>query len=419
MFSVKGLMCVSLALIIVRISLAEVNPTDLLKDRWFSSITEKETPLWLCEGFTEGILYRLPKVRKCKLPNNPGNSTAINITVWWEDITHQEIEAHECLGLSSRVDCMWQLRGCSYTFFPDEKQAISIGECHAMIKDKVAPDGNPLKRIREGYWGTDNNTLPSGSMFYIDTEVRVNYYVRKLKIAISNVDQSVMTLAKVEDICHGEDGVCETAEGFLVWNPQKHHRCRMQEGETTTCAMTGSAISCPEISMSITDAVTRSICGNNISYSGEGIYFTLVETVEGFFDGVMTTTEAREKVKVGRSKRSETFMTTSEYNSRTEFIVEMITNRWNSDIQLLHYEMCKNAQSVTSNLRFHAGNGDPNMMIGSILLDDKYKARLHGDVVALWKCMEIRYDYIFFFVHYSVRFKSFKLIFTEFPIFLT
>jgi hypothetical protein len=83
-------------------------------------------------------------------------------------------------------------------------------------------------------------------------------------------------------------------------------------------------------------------------------------------------------------------LTTSEYNSSTELIVDITTNRCNSNTQLLHYEMCKNAQCV-KNLRFRAGKGDPNMMMESILLDDKYKARLLGDVLEFWKFIDLRY----------------------------
>jgi hypothetical protein len=51
-----------------------------------------------------------------------------------------------------------------------------------------------------------------------------------------------------------KERVCKTAEGFLVWNLQRHHRCLMQENETITCPMTGTAISCQEIGVSLTDA---------------------------------------------------------------------------------------------------------------------------------------------------------------------
>jgi hypothetical protein len=377
--------------LIIRGTIASSNESSAVHNKWFTSLKEKPTPLWLCEGFSEGVLYRIPQVKKCTLPNDPVSSLAINITVWWEDIGNQEIDAHECFALRSPVECFWVLyRGCLYNFFPDTKLDLSIEECHNMIKTNIAPNGKEMERIREGYMGTNDDRLPEGSYWYVDELERVNYYVRELKVAISNVDQSVMTLASVVETCYGQDGKCETSEGFLIWPAEKHHRCRMREGETTTCLWTEDIISCPEISLSLSQISTRSVCNNTLGYTGEGIYFTPVENMTGALEGVMTTEEAREKVKKGRVKREQKFITASEYNSRTHFIFEMVERQLNGEIQLLHHEMCKISQAVTNNMRYYAENGDPNMMIGSMLFEEKYKARLHGDVIALWKCHEIR-----------------------------
>jgi hypothetical protein len=315
-----------------------------VKDRWFSSLTAKETPLWVCEGFTEGVLYRIPPIKRCKLLNNPLNSSAINITIWWEDIMNQEIDAHECIALLSPVHCFWaHYRGCVYTYLPDVTLPMTLEECKQMVETNVAPDGTKLERIREGYWGTDDNRLPAGSYFSVDKLDRKNYYVRELKVVINNFDNTVMTLASVLETCHGGDGHCQTSEGYLIWPPEQHHQCRLKEGQTTRCLWTDDVISCPEISFSLTDIAIQSICDHKITMSSEGVYFTPVEPQNGIFSEAMTTQEAREKVMKGRVRREQSFITATEYNTRTRFILEMIEEQLDGEIQILHQEMCRMA----------------------------------------------------------------------------
>jgi phosphosulfolactate synthase (CoM biosynthesis protein A) len=94
------------------------------------------------------------------------------------------------------------------------------------------------------------------------------------------------------------------------------------------------------------------VSNNTLGYTGEGIYFSPVENMTG----VMTTEEAREKVKKGGLKREQKFITASEYNSLTHFIFEMV-EQLNGEIQLRHHEMCKLLEAVTRNMRYYAENG--------------------------------------------------------------
>jgi len=58
-------------------------------EKYFSSLEEKNPPLHICTGISDVILYRIPPFKTCKLPDKTNNTSGVEITIWWEDITGQ------------------------------------------------------------------------------------------------------------------------------------------------------------------------------------------------------------------------------------------------------------------------------------------------------------------------------------------
>jgi len=144
---------------------------------YYLSLTEKDTPIFKCNVQSDGILYRIPPKRKCTLPDNPENSSAIDITLWWVDISHQEFQGYECHGLSRNVSCGWWLiKGTLCNPEEAEKIDITVEQCQQMIKTELSPDGDVLHKIQEGFWATENKKTPKGGWLVRETIVRRNFF---------------------------------------------------------------------------------------------------------------------------------------------------------------------------------------------------------------------------------------------------
>jgi len=63
---------------------------------FFSMQEHLENPLYLCRGNTHGILWQLPQPLECPLLPNVKESSVVDITLWWHDITQQTIKGYEC-----------------------------------------------------------------------------------------------------------------------------------------------------------------------------------------------------------------------------------------------------------------------------------------------------------------------------------
>jgi len=367
-------------------------PDEQVED-YFSFLDHHDPPLSLCNGITDGILYRIPPYKNCQLLRNPKQSTVVNLTLWWEEIERQKLKGQECYATSSTVTCNYKLfQGCVYSYKPVVNLQLTKEQCSEIIATK-AYNGTNLELIRDGYWGSNDSSMPDTGIFYWESSItRVNYYVRTVSIAVNSVDFTIMTLSGTSDNCAATDGVCQTNEGWLMWEPQFVDKCRLKKGDTTSCLLTDNVVSCPELEISLTVHKTVEVCGLQIPFSVEGVYFTTELPISNLPKAALSDHAASrfQAHSTKRPKRHTSIVTTGEMNSRTHFLFDVVKEERVSEIQLIHQTVCKSTQALIRAVRYAAENGDPNMMIGTMMKNGKYKSRLHGDVVALWKCQPVQ-----------------------------
>jgi len=366
-------------------------------DKYFSSLDSKDPPLHVCTGISDGILYRIPPFKSCELPRHPNHTTAAEITIWWEDIEQQKLKGQECYATRSNVTCFYGLlEGCDYTYSITEKVELSIKDCKEIVAMK-SKGGKKLQLIREGFWSTEDYSVPEGSFWYPQKLTRINYYVKTIVLTVNSADNNIMSLTGTVEPCAATKGLCKTTDGWLLWEVGSIRKCNVKRGQTTVCLKTEDVLSCPDVEMSLTISKPTYLCGKLVSMSKEGVMFTSDEDLNNYSRKVLTTTAAEkyftEHYQAQRNRRSISLVTEAELDAKFHYLYDVAKEARVSEIQTIHLSLCKATQAIIRAVRYAAENGDPNMMVGTVFFHGKRKARLHGDVVALWKCQEIRYTY--------------------------
>ena len=393
------------------------------KDDFFTNLGKKPCPLYACNGWLDGIKWRVPKQMHCPLVETNKPSEIINITLWWEDITLKPIPAYECFKVTTTVTSVQYCLGGYIQYTRNEKVSVTPSQCKAMVNSRKSPDGEDLVRIRNGYYGTKN--IPDAQYTWCRDRnaTAVNYYLIHLSITVSNIDNSVQATTMLTETCYAFMGFCKTENGMLVWTPIPFDHCRIKAGEATTCLKTGSRISCPEVSLAITEWEIIRMCGFKFGRNYQGIIFTQdsvwtterkLTTDSGKIKEKLRLEAASREDKTVRFRRETTeapvridgnrtsttpspfisgFATTAEMNARFEFLYDMLSHNMSFNVQQLHSEVCKSNKMLLETIRILAQGGSPSLLVRVLLGNDNYRARLNGDVLSIWKCEEI-YNYM-------------------------
>jgi hypothetical protein len=122
-------------------------------------------------------------------------------------------------------------------------------------------------------------------------------------MAISSRDNSIQAPTKLLDNCLDSAGACRTELGVLVWTPRPHGaQCRLKQGSTTSCLKTGDMISCPEISIAITQITLIRLCQKFLGNSPQGLIFTQTQR-NAIHPFIATTDKILPKINRTRNRR--------------------------------------------------------------------------------------------------------------------
>jgi len=365
---------------------------------FFHSLDKKPVPLYHCRSVSSGVLWKLPPPIDCPLLPDTHNSTVVELTLWWPDITQLTMDTYECYRELTTVRKSWFFFGSYQTEKTSKKFPLTARECHTMINKQVAPNGLPMNRILEGFFGTNVSTNTEYSWPYTIENLVTNYYYINLKTSVNGMDDTIITTAKITESCKYQTGVCPTEDGILIWLPGEVNWCRLMKGETTSCLLTKNRMSCPQVNLAITSLQTIPFCKLQIGSSKQGIYYTPTHSDALDLD-IATTYEVEQKVYKKKNKRGAELPPPkakfdSQINAEFQFLYETLRDNLTFGIQVIHREVCRSHQLELELVRALAEGGQASLMVRSLLRDRRYRARVNGDVLSVYKCTEI-YEYMF------------------------
>lgn len=369
---------------------------------FFNNLSEKPVPLYSCKGWLDGIKWRVPKGMNCPLVQTNQPSEVIDLTIWWEDIALHSVPATECYARETR--------GIKVkNFFSDElTKAESFilpmdrETCKNLINLRKTPDGQPLLRIQDGYFGTSNIPDPQASWARMGIDTVKNYYFVDMFVVVNNQDDTIQSNTKLIDKCYYNEGQCATEYGLLIWNPAAVKTCRLKQGQTTTCLKTGNRISCPELALAMTEWEQIKLCKHNFAVSTQGIIFTqdkiwqdgkAITAKTDEVEMMLIRQEAERKEAKKRYKRETRVSTQTEMNARFQFLYDILATNLTFGIQQVHHDICRTNKMMLETLRILAQGGSPSLLVRVLMGSDDYRARLNGDVVAIWECDKV-YNYM-------------------------
>lgn len=386
------------------------NPKDIENERiinsLFNSLEKKPTPLYYCKSWIDGINWRIPQTIQCPLAPTNEESQVIGLTFFFEDINAVTLPSYECFAVKTTTTKTWFFFGAHTDTTADHKVYVSPEQCRDLIHTKISPLGNKLERLSDGYFGTRLTPNTAYSWPTEQTSSVTNYYFTMLTIGINTRDNSIQVPTKLTDNCNSTAGLCPTELGILIWNPRPvQNSCRLKQGATTFCLATGNIgssslrISCPQLNIAITQLQSIELCDLKLGTSSQGLIFSQVNNT---FPGIATTQEVQAKLNLTiRTRRSAndssgahpqvSFKSAAETNGEFQFLYDLIRSNLSFSIQMLHCSVCRNNQIILGLLRSLAAGGSPSLLIQALLgtPNTRYQARLNGDVISVFSCMEI------------------------------
>jgi hypothetical protein len=366
----------------------------------FNTLDFKPTPLYYCRSWVSGINWKIPSRITCPLAPTHQQSTVVELTFFFEDISIQSQPAYECYAEESTTKLTWYFFGSEQEQRFKEKVHVSESHCRDLIKSKTAPNGDKLERISDGFFGTSRKANPRWKWPQTDSDTVINYYFSMLTMAISSRDNSIQAPTKLLDNCIDSIGSCPTELGVLVWTPRPHDsQCRLKQGTTTSCLKTGDRISCPEINVAVTHITLIRLCSRFLGNSAQGLIFTqtLPNTIH---EMIATTDEILPRINRTRTRRDldakleTTFMPASQIQGQFTFLWDMVRSNLTFAIQMLHSSVCRNNQILLDLLRSLAAGGSPSLLLQALLGENHYRAALSGDILSVFKC-DIIHNYMF------------------------
>jgi len=356
--------------------------------KYFNELAEKPTPLLFCPE-TPGVLFRIPPLPVCSIPKEVDNSTIVRLTLFWEDITSQPIEAYECWGESQVIIKHW-----SFMTIVTKKDVVKLevgrAECQEMILNHVAPNGKSMKQVQSGFYSTCDNGEPEDTWF-ARSYTRENYFASLSVVTVSNTgDDKIKTLSATKADCVVSSEFCPTVKGVLVWDSKGYRKCRMKVGDTVSCIKTGDMISCNEIKTTVSGWETGVYCGVNVAVSHQRLIFATEVPFELHKD-VDSAENIRVKMGLGKERRdlSSALVKADELAGKLQYLSELLDSKVHYAVIQFHETTCHMQQLDYRFLVGEALNGNPHLLVQSFLGDKKYRAKASGDAISVWHCEEI------------------------------
>jgi len=399
--------------------------TDEEVQKLFTSLGPKSTTLYFCNSWKSGLNFRLPKPIDCPMPPLEEVSTVVEITFYWEDIMVEPTTAYECYAIKSTNAREWFFFGAHTDITTNEKVYVSPLTCKEMVNNQKTPSGTHMDRKMEGFHAT--NFVPEANWKWPTAQGHevINYYFAKISITAGSQSDNIRTTTTLLDECRYSAGLCPTELGTLIWETNQLRKCRLKQGDTTRCLKTGPRISCPQNSMSISGVTIMKICDMNLGVSDQGVIIAsqfpnevlpgmeisrivnlalhgrrprrrapspmeapsnVSMTVQFFPKG---TSPYKSRYDNGTLQGNVGFMPANEINARFEFMYQLIREKMNFGIHLLHSEICQTNKRQLEMLLSLAESGNPSILLRTLLHTRNYKGIIQGDIISLVKCESI------------------------------
>jgi len=363
----------------------------------FNQLNKKSLTLYYCRSWTNGILWRIPPPIECPLLSSTNDSKVVDVTFWWRDITKQALDSQEYFKETTTVRKSYFFFGSYSNERHTERKPMTEAECRHMVNQQISPEGQVVNRILDGLFGTQLDTDIDYSWPHTLTKSTTNYFYINLQISINDLDDSIITTSKITEECKFQRGYCPTDEGCLIWKPSQYQPCRLKMGQQTKCLLTGKRMSCPQINIAITEITTLHVCDSSIGYSQQGIMFSQ-DTQGEIHPNIATSaeiigrTEGYRKMRRKRAMNPKTLPSSkldSQLNGEFQFLYETLKTNISFNIQMLHREICRSHQLELELISALAEGGQASLMVRTLLKDRRYRAKISGDALAVYKCQEI------------------------------
>jgi len=139
----------------------------------FNSYEGKTEPLFVCKGNNEGIMYKIQPDILCPITPIKEKSKVVTITIFFESIGLNPIPAFECWAVKEVERKSFFFWGSYSETKSSSKVPVSPTQCQIMVNDNVAPNGQPLQAIMEGYYSTNEKLKTEWSWPITDEKMAV------------------------------------------------------------------------------------------------------------------------------------------------------------------------------------------------------------------------------------------------------
>jgi hypothetical protein len=203
---------------------------------------------------------------------------------------------------------------------------------------------------------------------------------------------TIISSSKLTEPCKWQKGYCQTENGVLSWDAGGYNPCRLVKGERTKCLFSSNRMSCPALNIAITSISTLPSCGLQVGYSKQGMIYTQ-QNEEEVMTNLATTDELELTVNPKKFKRESVHIPKvkldTQLNAEFQFLYETLKDNLTFGIQMVHRETCRSHQVELEILRSLSEGGQASLMVRALLKDRRYRAKLTGDVISVYKCTEI------------------------------
>ncbi len=348
------------------------NP-DLFNEDWFSGFKKRDTGLLLCKKNVDGLLFKIPKLPDCQLPDLKQNSTPIVITTYWPNDGEDPVVAKECFSESYDNIVTPTVGGLKRPYLLRQNQKferLSKEVCSKMILRLKSPNDEELSIVSHGVRGTNNHKVPEPRWFQSPKVKNVNFYIVDIKMAIDQESKVVKPIGtSTTKSCTIEEEECPTYRGLLIWNKENHKKCHVKIGRTTPCLRTGNHITCKETYNYIIGWQTTEICGVKVAKATSGLLFSSNSSGELHPD-IKSHQEILSKIQDDLPSRFKFeayadmgVVSTTQFASWWEHIVSTVEEKINSAIVSFHTADCR---SNKMQLLMHVQDAAQGNVVGLI-----------------------------------------------------
>jgi len=353
-------------------------------------MNKKLTPLYFCPKHSNGGLWNHPPPLKCSLLNLD-NTKQVNITLWFDKFTQNSFKGFECYKVVITVKTTCSFWVDCYDENLINKFPITIRECKRLAYHRKSPSGDEVVDLSNGHYGTINIPSPPHPNGKTRTTSYINYIYTPVDISINDKNQQVSTSNFTEN-CFPREGSCAAENSIIIWDPSNiPNTCRLMKGESIACISTGTLdgsfhMACPAINVYFQSSLHMYItsCNCTIGYSSQGFLFTFDENSP--YDSWCTTATFLQQAY------NTSFASNNVTSSELTYIQHLIASPFAT--QKLFLDLCVAQQLELQLLTTLTAAGHTDLMIQTLMQDQRFRVISHGDVFSVYQCQSI-HEYIF------------------------